>query len=104
MNRKGKSSSSDKSTSASARSMYSRPTSSPKRPQGLLLGEEPQVDGRLIEPQAVGLGRPRQLQLPGVQKSFAEKDFAGFHGLNGERCARGPPGAWAESRAISLPI
>ena len=57
------------------------------RPQGRLFGDQPQLDGRLVQPHAVGLGRPRQLQLPGVQEPFAQQDFASFH--DGSRPAGG---------------
>ena len=79
MNFEGKSCSKLRSTSASTRSTNSRPTSSPKRPQRRLLGEESQLDGRLVEPHSVGLGVARQFELPLVEEPLAEEHFANVH-------------------------
>ena len=50
-----------------------------QRSQRVFLGEETQFDGDLVEPRALGLVVPRELQLALVEKPLSEKDFACFH-------------------------
>jgi hypothetical protein len=43
-----------------------------QRPQRRLLGHEPQIDGHLVQAQAIGLRAARQFQLPLVQQPLAQ--------------------------------
>ena len=55
-----------------ARSTNSSPTSSAKARRAVSSAEEAELDGGLVEAHALGLGRPRLLQLRGIQQPFAE--------------------------------
>ena len=48
-------------------------------PQSVFLGQESQLDGRLIKPCTLALRATRQRQLALVQKSLFHQDVAGFH-------------------------
>ena len=51
----------------------------PQRPQRSFLGDEAHVDGHLVEPLAIGLGRAGDFQLTLVEEPLSQQYFTSFH-------------------------